>query len=90
MSAGPVRNFHLPLPSDTYERMKDEAARQGRPATSLAREAIEEWLRARQRLAVSEEIAAYAATVAGTREDLDPDLERSAVAHLEKPRKTRR
>jgi hypothetical protein len=89
MPATPLRNFHLPLPSDTYQSLKDEAAREGRPATSVAREAIEGWLRERRKLVVREEIAAYAAEMAGTREDLDPELERAAVQHLHKPGKRR-
>ena len=82
MSSAPVRNFHLPLPSDVYERLKDEAARESRPATSVAREAIEEWLLQRRRLVVREEISAYADRMAGSREDLDPELEKAGVGHL--------
>jgi predicted DNA-binding protein len=82
MSSAPVRNFHLPLPSDVYERLKEAAARESRPATSVAREAIEEWLRQRRRLAVREEISSYADAIAGSREDLDPELENAGVEHL--------
>ena len=89
MATAPLRNFHLPLPGDTYEALREEAARAGRPATSLAREAIEEWLRARRKLAVSEEIAVYASRMAGTSADLDPALERAGLEHLRGKRKPR-
>src|SRR5512140_1512586 len=39
MSAAPRRNFHLPLPEDTYHSLRDEAAPLGPPATRAAREA---------------------------------------------------
>jgi hypothetical protein len=53
-----------------------------RTATSVAREAIEDWLRQRKRLAVREEIAEYAGMVAGSNDDLAPHVEVSAVSHL--------
>jgi predicted transcriptional regulator len=82
MPSAPLRNFHLPLTGETYDRLKEEAARERRPATIVAREAIEEWLRERRRQFVREEIAAYAAIVAGSEADLDAGLERAAVEHL--------
>jgi predicted transcriptional regulator len=82
MSSSPLRNFHLPLPSETYDRLKEEAARQDKPATSVARDAIEEWLRERRKLVVREEIAAYASRMAGGRAALDHELEQAGVDHL--------
>lgn len=82
MPSAPLRNFHLPLTGETYDRLKEEATRSGRPATIVAREAIEEWLRERRRQFVREEIAAYAATAAGSGADLDAGLEKAAVEHL--------
>lgn len=82
MPSAPLRNFHLPLTGETYDRLKEEAARERRPATIVAREAIEEWLRERRRQFVREEIAAYAAIVAGSEADLDFGLEKAAVEHL--------
>jgi predicted transcriptional regulator len=40
-----MRNFHLPLPEETYDRLRRAAERSKEPATALAREAIECWLR---------------------------------------------
>jgi hypothetical protein len=81
ISKGHIKNFHLPLPAAVYEALRQEAAALRKPATVVAREAIEEWLRERRRAAVREAIAAYAAAHAGTRADLDPDLERASLEH---------
>ncbi|MEO8584925.1 MAG: hypothetical protein ABI584_02070 [Acidobacteriota bacterium] len=89
MPSSPLRNFHLPLTGETYDRLKEEAARESRPATSVAREAIEEWLRERRRQSVREEIAVYAARAAGSAADLDAGLEKAAVEHLRGSRKKR-
>jgi predicted transcriptional regulator len=84
-----VKNFHLPLPEDVYALLREEAAALGRPATVIAREAIEAWLRERRRASVREGIAAYAARHAGTTADLDPALE-AASLELWRPRRRRR
>lgn len=77
-----TRNFHVPLPAQTYTRLRVEAARQNKPATQLVKQAVEYWLAEQERLALHEEIAAYAAEHAGTVADLDEDLERAAVELL--------
>ena len=77
-----IRNFHLPLPDPLYEKLREEAERLDRPATTLAREAIEDWLRQRQRLALQEAISKYAAHNAGSEVDLDEDLEATSVSQL--------
>jgi hypothetical protein len=81
-----TKNFHLPLPGPTYEELREEAEREGRSATSLAREAIETWLALRRKIELHEEIAAYAVEQRGTESDLDRALERSAVRQLKKGR----
>jgi hypothetical protein len=82
-----MKNFHLPLPEQTYAHLKAEAERTQVPATAIAREAVDWWLRQQSRKARQEEIAAYAAEMAGTRLDLDADLESAAVEHLVRPHK---
>ncbi|HUI81196.1 MAG TPA: hypothetical protein VLY24_24895 [Bryobacteraceae bacterium] len=52
------------------------------PATSLARKAIQEWLRAKKKAATRRAIIAYASEMAGTEADLDPRLEAASVQHL--------
>ncbi len=87
--AATLRNFHLPLPDDVYQALRDEAAAVKQPATAIARRAIECWLRERKRAAVREAIAAYAAEHAGTSADLDAELEAAGLQML-RPAKRRR
>ena len=54
------------------------------PATALAREAVDGWLRQRARQARLDAISAYASEMAGTPLDLDDDLESAGVEHLMK------
>jgi predicted transcriptional regulator len=85
-----MQNFHVPLPDETYDRLRAEAERSKVPATVLAREAIDFWLRQQFRKARHDAIAAYAARTAGTDLDLDMELEAAAVQHLVKTNKASR
>jgi hypothetical protein len=75
-------NLHVPLPEELHEKLRAEARKSGQPATELAREGIRLLLDLRRREAIHAEIAKYAETVAGSRADLDEDLEAAAVRHL--------
>jgi hypothetical protein len=77
-----MKNFHLPLPEQTHMALRAEAERTGVPATALAREALDWWLRQQLRKARHDAIAAYASEMAGTRLDLDADLESAAIEHI--------
>ena len=77
-----MKNLHLPLPEQTYKGLRAEAERTGVPATTLAREAVDCWLRQQARKARHDAIASYAREMAGTRLDLDLDLESAAIEHL--------
>jgi len=79
-----VKNFHVPLPEQTYDRLRAAAERARVPATALAREAIDSWLRQQLRKARHDAIASYAAETAGTNLDLDADLEAAGIEHLVK------
>ena len=65
-----MKNLHLPLPEQTYAQLRAEAERTQMPATTLAREAIDLWLRDQLRKARHDTIAAYAEEMAGTNLDL--------------------
>jgi hypothetical protein len=54
------------------------------PDTTVAREAISSWLRARKKMARRQAVMEYAARMAGTRSDLDPVLEAAAIEELMK------
>ncbi len=77
-----MKNLHVPLPQPLYRRLRAEAKRANRPATVLVREAIDLWLAEQHRASVHAEIASYARNVAGTADDLDPNLEAASVEHL--------
>ena len=81
-----TKNFHLPLPEPTYRELRREAEREGRPTTTVAREAIERWLEERRRSELHEAIADYAADRKGSADDLDRSLEKAAVDHFRKRR----
>jgi len=77
-----MKNFHVPLPDETYVNLRTVAERTRVPATALAREAIDWWLKQQVRKTRHDAIAAYAAEMAGTDFDLDSDLEAAATEHL--------
>jgi hypothetical protein len=77
-----VRTFHLPLPVELHEDLRREAIVLGRPATEIVREALSQWLDARRRARIAEEIRSYAMAEAGGPFDLDPDLEDASLEHL--------
>ncbi|PWB80161.1 MAG: hypothetical protein C3F08_05060 [Candidatus Methylomirabilota bacterium] len=77
-----MKNLHVPLPQPLYRRLRAEAKRAHRPATVLAREAIDVWLAQQHRASVHQELASYARKVAGTSDDLDADLEAASVEHV--------
>ncbi len=77
-----MRKFRLPLPERVYSGLREEAERMGVPATALAREAVEWWLRQRFREARHEAIVAYAAEMAGSHLDLDTGLESAGIEYV--------
>ena len=77
-----MRNFHLPLPDNIYDDLREEAQRSSRPATALARQAIEIWLRRRRKMNRHRAIASFAAEHAGSPLDLDSELEAASIDHL--------
>ena len=82
MSTKTMKNFHVPLPEDLYKKLRLEADRSKRPATELARKAIELWIKQRQKKIRDQQIADYANQYAGTEFDLNKDLENSSIEHL--------
>jgi rRNA-processing protein FCF1 len=77
-----MRNFHLPLPPALYAALKKEAKKRGRPATAIARSAIESWLFRARASELHEEIASYAVKHGGSDMDLDRSLEVAGIESL--------
>jgi predicted DNA-binding protein len=78
------QNFHVPLSIDVYERLKLEAQHLQRPATEVARVAIESALQKLETQRIYEEIKAYAQEMGGTEADIDPVLQASNWAEFAK------
>jgi predicted transcriptional regulator len=78
------RNFHVPLPEDLYRALQTEAERAHRPANALARDAIAQWIEQQRQARIDQAILEYAEAVAGTADDLDPDLEAAALESWER------
>jgi predicted transcriptional regulator len=76
------KNLHVTLPDDLDQELRSEAERSGQPATEMARDAIREFLCRRRRQILHDEITAYAREVAGSQQDLDVELEESAIDDL--------
>jgi hypothetical protein len=82
MKNSTMKNFHLPLPEALYTELRTEAERSNMATTTLARHALEQWLKEKRRSDVRQAIEAYAADVAGSALDLDEALEEAAVEAL--------
>jgi len=82
MKTAAAHNFHVPLPAGVYNRLRSEAERQHKPATQLVKQVVEYWLEEQEKLALHEEIASYAAEVAGASDDLDELMEAASLEHL--------
>lgn len=76
-----VRNLHVPLDAGLYASLMAEARRTGRPATQVARQAIERLLEQRRKEEIERELAEYVRDMAGTTADLDPALEAVGIEH---------
>jgi len=77
-----AKKLNLPLAPEMHEALFAESRSLGIPATKLARRVLEEWLRERRRKRLRQEIRRFALAAAGSRADLDPELEASAVEEL--------
>jgi predicted DNA-binding protein len=65
------QNFHVPLSPEVYERLKLEAQHLQRPATEVARVAIEKQLHLIERSRIELELQAFIDDAAGSEADFD-------------------
>lgn len=82
MATGTMTRLELPLESDVWNLLQDEAARSGEAPMSLVSHVVANWGRGRQRQRIAQEIAEFAAAQAGGELDLDEELEAAAVQTL--------
>jgi len=82
MKTKTTHNFHLPLPKETYSKLREVSKRRSLPATVLARDAINQWLEKVEKEELDHQIEAFAQAAAESDTDLDETLESAAVEHL--------
>ena len=82
MTLTKTRNLHVPLPDALYQQLRQEAERQGQPATTLTRTALEAWLQQQEKTRLRQEFANFVQEHAGTELDLDTTLEASGIQHM--------
>ncbi len=82
MKTAALHNLNIPLTDDLFSRLNMEAKQHKKPVTTLAVDAIETWLKRREKDEVHASIAKYAAEHAETPVDLDSDLEAASIEHL--------
>ena len=82
MSTKYMKNIHVPLTQELYRKLRDEAKKEERPATEIARNAIQKWLEERERIALHESISDYAIKNAGTVYDYDEELSNASIEHI--------
>lgn len=77
-----TRNFHVPLTAETYALFRQAAESLHQPATQIAREIIEAWVKKRQKELLHRQLAAYVKAHAGSSQDIDQGLEAAGIEHL--------
>lgn len=76
------RNLHVPLPPELHAGLKAQARRLRTPATVLARDAIEAWVKQSEQEQLADEIRAYAKAVAGSGAEFEEALETAGIEFL--------
>jgi hypothetical protein len=74
-----VHNLHIPFPPALYKELRAESKRHHLPATKLVREAVRLWLLQQKTTSLNRAITEYASQCAGTKFDLDRDLEAATI-----------
>lgn len=77
-----MKNLHVPLQDELHAALMGHARKSGESATTLARQAIVQFVREAERVQRRTELAAFAAEYAGTDWDLDADLENAGLESL--------
>ncbi len=75
-------NLHVPLPESLYQKLRQEAALQGQPATVITRAALESYLQELERKRLRREFADWIKANAGTELDLDQELEAAGIENM--------
>ena len=84
MTVATIKNFHLPMPATLYAGLREAATRAGTPATDLARQAIQAWLKEEQRRVQRDALSNFVEANAGSAWDLDPQWEAAGLDSISK------
>ena len=82
MTATTFKKLNLPLPLEMHEALFSESKDMGIPTTRLVRTVLEDWLQERRRARRQEEVRQFAIAHAGTKLDLDVELDDAATEDL--------
>ncbi len=82
MKSEMTHNFHLPLSEDLHRRLRNMSRLRSQSATTIARIAIDDWLKRQEKEELGRQIESYARKMAGTENDLDEEMESAAVENL--------
>ncbi len=77
-----MKNMHIPLPVQWYEKLKDLAEVSHTSATELVRAAVIEFIKKQEKKTIDNAIAQFASEYGGTEWDLDKDLEDTSLECL--------
>jgi hypothetical protein len=75
------RNFHLPLPADTYDELRSASEEMSQPATQLVRSILQNWLKLRKKAQTKNKIAEYTREIESNDVSIDSDFEALGVEH---------
>ena len=84
MSLQEYKSIHIPLGGMTHQQLRKIAESLDQSLTTVARMAIEDWIKARQRHQIQKELTRFVAEHAGSEMDLVPSLEKEAMLELQK------
>ncbi|MEK7434080.1 MAG: hypothetical protein AABZ74_13170 [Cyanobacteriota bacterium] len=77
-----MKNLHIPLPIQWYEKLKEFSNVNEISATEIVRNAVIDFLKAQEKKSIDNAILQFASEYGGSEFDLDKDLEDSSLELL--------
>lgn len=77
-----MKNLHIPLPIQWYEKLKEFSNVSEISATEIVRNAIIDFLKAQEKKSIDNDILQFASEYGGSEFDLDKDLEKASLELL--------
>lgn len=76
------KNFHLPLPENLYDSLKEMSRQLNMSITKIAKQTLEKSVRQWEKEIRHQQIVQFAEQFGGTEYDLDPALENASIESL--------